>query len=170
MQYVVSMPNPGTHYFHIELNSSSREKDTMYFKMPKWMPGYYQIMNYGKAVENFTAKDNNGKNIFINKMNDNTWQMVSQKNKPFHVSYDVKADRQFVANSYIDSTHAYIDPCSMFLYIDGFLKAPVIVKINTYKNWSNIAVSLCDYASAGNGKEPSTFQVWMHQLYDPRKA
>jgi DUF1680 family protein len=33
-----------------------------------------------------------------------------------------------------------------------------------------IKVSLCDYASAGNGKEPSTFQVWIPQLYDPREA
>ena len=32
---------------------------------------------------------------------------------------------------------------------------------------SPIKVSLCDYASAGNGKEPSTFQVLMPQLYDP---
>lgn len=33
-----------------------------------------------------------------------------------------------------------------------------------------IQVSLCDYASAGNGEEPSTFQVWMPQLYDPGEA
>ncbi|CAL1518822.1 beta-L-arabinofuranosidase domain-containing protein [Chitinophaga sp. MM2321] len=30
-------------------------------------------------------------------------------------------------------------------------------------------ITLCDYASAGNGKVPATFQVWMPQLYDPRK-
>jgi hypothetical protein len=32
-----------------------------------------------------------------------------------------------------------------------------------------IPVSLCDYASAGNGEAPSSFQVWMPQLYDPRE-
>jgi uncharacterized protein len=30
------------------------------------------------------------------------------------------------------------------------------------------AISLCDYASAGNGKKPSYFMVWMPQLVDPR--
>jgi DUF1680 family protein len=30
-------------------------------------------------------------------------------------------------------------------------------------------IRLCDYASAGNGKEQSTFQVWMPQLYNPRE-
>jgi DUF1680 family protein len=32
-----------------------------------------------------------------------------------------------------------------------------------------IQVTLCDYASAGNGKIHAAFQVWMPQLYDPRK-
>lgn len=31
-----------------------------------------------------------------------------------------------------------------------------------------LPVALCDYASAGNGHSPSSFQVWMPQLYDPR--
>ena len=31
-----------------------------------------------------------------------------------------------------------------------------------------IEIILCDYASAGNGKEPSNFQVWMPQMYSPR--
>ena len=32
-----------------------------------------------------------------------------------------------------------------------------------------VRIRLCDYASAGNGKEQSTFQVWMPQLFNPRK-
>jgi DUF1680 family protein len=33
-----------------------------------------------------------------------------------------------------------------------------------------VQIRLCDYASAGNGKEQSTFQVWMPQLFNPRKS
>ena len=33
-----------------------------------------------------------------------------------------------------------------------------------------VQIRLCDYASAGNGKEQSTFQVWMPQLFNPRKG
>lgn len=106
------------------------------------MPGYYQIMNYGRAVENFAAKDNSGKSLPVNMINDNTWQIATAKNKSFHVSYDVKADRKFVANSFIDSTHAYIAPCGMFLYMDGFFKSPVTLKINSYKDWNKIATGL----------------------------
>lgn len=162
MQYIVSMPDPGNHYFHVELYCSGPGKDTIDFKMPEWMPGYYQIMNYGRAVENFVAKDNIGKSILINKIHDNTWQIVAKKNKPFYISYDVKADRKFVANSYIDSTHAYIVPCSMFLYIDGFIKTPVRLKINNYKDWSKIATGLESVPGKKNEFTAPDFDI----LYD----
>ena len=32
-----------------------------------------------------------------------------------------------------------------------------------------VSVYLCDYASAGNGKERSTYAVWMPQLFDAQK-
>jgi hypothetical protein len=32
-----------------------------------------------------------------------------------------------------------------------------------------VELDLCDYASAGNGKEQSAFEVWMPQLYSARK-
>lgn len=32
-----------------------------------------------------------------------------------------------------------------------------------------IEVTLCDYASAGNGTVPTAFKVWLSQVYDPRK-
>ena len=39
LQYTVSMPRPATHYYHIELYCTGWSKDTLDFKMPKWMPG-----------------------------------------------------------------------------------------------------------------------------------
>jgi hypothetical protein len=32
-----------------------------------------------------------------------------------------------------------------------------------------VEIRLCDYASAGNGKEQSAFNVWMPQLYSGRE-
>ena len=45
--------------------------------------------------------------------------------------------------------------------------ASFIPESYTEEEPSPIKVSLCGYASAGNGKQPSTFQVWMPQLYEP---
>ena len=88
LQYTVSMSQPSNHFFHVELNAGGWNMDTLNFKMPQWMPGYYQIMNYAKAVENFSAKDNKGKDITAKKLNENSWQIVVAKNKTFKPTWN----------------------------------------------------------------------------------
>ena len=78
--------------------------------MPQWMPGYYQIMDYAKYLEDIQATDKNGNILPIKKINDNTWEIADLKKDSFIINYSIRTDRQFVANSYVDSTHAYIVP------------------------------------------------------------
>jgi predicted metalloprotease with PDZ domain len=142
LHYVISIPEPASHTYCIELHSEGWKQDTIYLKMPNWMPGYYQIMDYAKSVENILAKDENGKNIAIEKTNDNTWIIHGIKNKSFLISYTIRTNRQFVANSYVDSTHAYLVPENTFLYVDGFLHIPVSVKVRINPEWDKIATGL----------------------------
>ena len=141
MKFTVSMPNPENHYFHIELNCSGWKEETIVFKMPNWMPGYYQMMDYGKMVENFEAKCNN-KNVAVKKLADNAWEIKVTKNKSFSLSYNVKAEKVFVANSFLDATHAYLVPCSLFVYLNENLSIPVSVKIAGTKAGMKIATGL----------------------------
>jgi dihydrofolate reductase len=108
LQYVLSIPKPESNYCHVDVQVKAWRGDTVYFKMPKWMPGYYQLMNYAKAVENISAKDENGKSINLKRVNENTWTIAGAKRKSFTLSYDVKAKKKFVANSIVDATHAYL--------------------------------------------------------------
>jgi len=142
LHYNVSMPQPKTHRFHMEFLVSGLNKDTILFKMPNWTPGYYQLMSYANCIENITAKDGSGKSISINKVNNNTWSIIGFKGKSFQLIYDVKSERLFVANSFIDSTHAYLSPANNFVYIDGFLKSPVSVKVFQNPLWNRIATGL----------------------------
>ena len=140
--YVVSFPKSSKHTCNVELHGSKWKQDTIHLKMPQWMPGYYQLMGYAKSVENILAKDEKGKNIPVEKINDNTWAIAGIKNKSFLVSYTIRTDRQFVANSYVDSAHAYLIPENTFLYTAGFLHTPVSVNILIRKEWHKIATGL----------------------------
>lgn len=140
--YIISIPNPNNHTYHVQLNTNGWNQDSIYFKMPNWMPGYYQIMNYSNDVNNMLAKDNQGKEMPLKKINSNTWVIINQKNKAFKIEYDIITSRQFVANSYIDAEHAYIIPENTFLYVDGYLNFPVSVLINNNPLWNKIATGL----------------------------
>ena len=142
IQYSVSMPEPSNHLFHVILNCKGLEEDTIDFKMPRWMPGYYQIMDYSDEVRNFSANNSNGKNVPINKVDRNTWCAIPGKNTSFSISYDVYSDKKFVACNYLDTTHGYIITAATFMYIDGHLDIPVNLKIIPFSGWKDIATGL----------------------------
>ncbi len=161
-EYTISIPHPETHTYHVDLYCKGLNKDTAIFKLPKWTPGYYQIMNYEKAVENFTIKNNNGKPISFTSTNENTWQVLLSKVRSFHISYDIKTDRQFVANSYVDSSHAYIIPSASFLYVPEHLNYPVSVTVDPVKDWANMATGLEKVSNKSNEFKAANFDI----LYD----
>jgi predicted metalloprotease with PDZ domain len=161
MVYTVETSGAATHQFHVQLQTSGWNQDTINFKMPKWSPGYYQLLNYGNAVENVTAKDSRNSNLTVRKINDNTWSIAGVKNKKFSLSYDVKAEKQFVAQSYLDSARAYIIPGAAFMYADGFLNNPVTTRVETNKAWT-FATGLEPVAGKANEFTAQDFDV----LYD----
>lgn len=162
MQYTISMPDLANHLFHIDLTCKNMNRDTIDFKMPKWMPGYYQIMNYSAQLKNFSASNFNGKSIPFAKPTDNTWRIVTEKNSLINISYDVYSARNFVANNYLDTTHAYIIPEATFLYIDGHLDIPVQLTILQFRGWKDIATGLNKVVGKTNEFTSPDFDI----LYD----
>ena len=138
-QFTLSVPNPASHSYHVELNISRFDVDTLILKMPQWTPGYYQIMNYCESIENLSVKNKRGDDIPFSTVNCNTWRIPDSKNRELIVNYDINTTRKFVANSYVDSTHAYIVPANTFMYVDGYLDNQVHVMILKNPKWSDIA-------------------------------
>jgi predicted metalloprotease with PDZ domain len=162
LSYTLSFPKAELHYCHVVLQVKNGNEDSLHFKMPQWMPGYYQIMNYSKSVENISARDTQGKSIVLKQKNSNTWSIGGIRNKTFVISYDVKADRKFVANSYVDTTRAYLASTGIFLYADGYLKLPVSVKIKSGQRWKSIATGLDPVAGKSDEFTAPDFDI----LYD----
>jgi len=162
LHYTVSIPQPASHTYNVELNCSNFKQDTIRLKMPRWMPGYYQIMDYPKSVENMMVKDGKGNSIPVEKINENTWSIAGVKNKSFSVNYTIRTNRQFVANSYVDSAHAYIIPANTFLYVDGQLNIPVSVSLSFNSDWKKVATGLETVANKPNEFTAPDFDI----LYD----
>ena len=140
--YSVSIPDPANHVYQMELSTSGWDRDTILFMIPNWMPGYYQMMNYSDDIYNIIAEDEQGIELPLYKVSNNSWQVWDVRNKAFSISYDIRTKRQFVANSYVDSLHAYIVPSNSFLYVEGHINSPVSVKINKHSDWNNTVSGL----------------------------
>ncbi|WP_439489833.1 M61 family metallopeptidase [Algoriphagus sp.] len=139
--YHISIDNPENQSLQVSLDLLVGDQDTLILKMPNWTPGYYQLMNYSEQVSRVSARVKDGTEIPISQLNPNTWQLISGQNSQIKLSYEVKADKKFVANSLLDSKHAYLVPAGVFMYLDGEINSPATVTIDA-DQWPDVATGL----------------------------
>ena len=162
MQYHISMENAASHVYHIVLDCKTTAA-VLDFKICAWTPGYYQIMNYAKNIENFKVTDAAGNSITWETPFQNTWRVHSSNVPSIKITYDVKASTQFVANAYLDETRGYIVPGALFLYLDSELRHPVTVQVQPNKGWKNLVATGLDSIP---GKQNTFYASNFDVLYD----
>jgi predicted metalloprotease with PDZ domain len=163
MSYTVSMEKVAEHYYHVVLNCKNVKGETQDFKICAWTPGYYQIMDFAKAVENFQATDAAGKNIEWEKPSKNIWRVHNNKAGSVVLTYELKAVVPFVGNVFLDETRGYITPGGLFLYLDNELRNPVTVQMKPYSKWRNLVATGLDSIP---GRNNTFFAANFDVLYD----
>ncbi|UII26619.1 M61 family peptidase [Fulvivirga maritima] len=148
IHFTVSMADPASHTFHVEMICSHVKEDQLELKMPVWTPGYYQILDFPGNVKNFNASAD-GNTIDFTKKDKNTWLLATGKAKEIVISYDVVATKEFVAEPYLGSSRGYILPGGVFLYPENRIESAISIKINHPDYWPDIATGL----SQGDNKD-----------------
>ena len=140
-QYKLSMPEPHTHYFDVEIKISGNSKDTIDLIMPVWAPGSYLVREFAKSIEDFKA-EGESETLNSEKVNKNTWRIYKTEGKDIKVSYKVYAFELSVRTSFLNSEHGYINGTSVFMYQEGKKDAPLTVKIEPYNEWKKVSTAL----------------------------
>ncbi len=145
--YVLSMPQPQTHYFEVEMQLSdiatateAKKNGYVDLKMPVWTPGSYLIREYAKNVEDFRAFGNN-QPLKAEKIRKNAWRIYTTDDH-FSVRYRVYAYELSVRTSFLDDSHGYINGATLFLFHDQLKNIPLRVVINPYQDWKQISTGL----------------------------
>jgi predicted metalloprotease with PDZ domain len=150
--YTLSMDEPSSHRYHVVFHCAGLGGPAVDLKMPAWMPGYYQLLDYAKNVQNFRAVGEKGKELGWEKTSPNTWRVenpagpgaasLATQRAGITVSYDVLAAKAFVAQPWLDSTRAYVAPAGVFFYVDGYIHQPVTVEVKPWPGWNKAAAGL----------------------------
>lgn len=163
MSFVVSVPDPSNHLFHVQLTYTGAMKKSLRFFMCSWTPGFYEIADFGGAVSNFSATNKSGKALDWKKGAEGTWDVESDGKSSLMLSYDVKADNPFIANANLNENYGYFVTGAIFMYLNEELKHPLTVQIKPYKEWpQTVATGLDQWAAGSNIFLVQNFDV----LYD----
>jgi len=142
LAFTVSMEHPNTHYYHVVFRCEGLKGETLDFKLPVWTPGFYQIMDYSRNVQNFRAEDQTGSSLAWEKTAKNAWRVRTGGSASVTVSYDVYAFTRFVAESYLDDETGFISPTGVFMHIAGRIHHPVTVEIKPCAEWKQVSTGL----------------------------
>lgn len=59
----------------VTLETPAIKESKIIYNMPKIVPGTYQIYDFGQYVMDFKAFDVNGKSLYVNRLDDNRWEI-----------------------------------------------------------------------------------------------
>ena len=91
VSYIVTIPQPHTHVFSVEMRIDGAAAGTLDVSMPVWTPGSYLVREYERHVVSFAAKDVAGKPLPCRKLDKNTWRIATDRSSPIAIEYDVYA-------------------------------------------------------------------------------
>lgn len=146
IRHSLRMEAPHTHYFdvttEVDISASAQKKKYVDFKMAAWTPGSYLIREFAKNVERVQASVD-GKKSSITKINKNTWRVaVSPGQSKIILSYSVYAFELSVRTSFLDDSHGYINPASVFLYVPEYAKSAQELTVIPFKEFKKVSTAM----------------------------
>jgi len=158
VNYKVSMSQPHTHYYEVEMNVIDHQKDYFDIQMPVWSPGSYLVREFSKSVEDVHATFNK-KLLKTKKINKNTWRVYAEKANNVIINYKVYAFELSVRTSFLDASHAYFNGTSMFMFVDELRDNPSTLTLKPHPDWKKISTSLPKTAGKGFVYEAPNYDI-----------
>jgi len=163
ISFTVAMPRPHTHLFEVQV-AIKRAVDGPQQEslvMPVWTPGSYLVREFARHVQDFAATTPAGQPLKWEKVNKNTWRIVTNGARDWQATYRVYANELSVRTSELNSSHAFWNNANILTYLDGFLKSPSTVRVLAPDVWK-VATGLPAVPGQKNTFRAEDFDV----LYD----
>lgn len=87
-QFTIDLVNVSNDEVNVELKCPQLKDDTVRYELPKIVPGTYSIYDYGRFIDNFSAKDREGEQLEVKHDDENTWT-ISNASKLSKITYSV---------------------------------------------------------------------------------
>src|SRR6266446_2706005 len=87
--YTVSIKNPPSHLYDIEVSIKGIREASVALAMPAWSPGIYRIENYARNVQDFHASNARNQPLKSEQTDKQTWRITKQAADDVEVHYQV---------------------------------------------------------------------------------
>lgn len=170
VRYTLSLPEPQTHHCVVELEAEGVH-DTARLVLPSWTPGSYLMREFPRNVVALQAADGAGRTLAARKTDKNSWEVSAPADGRLRARYIVYADELSVRTSHLDSTHGFINPAGVFMYLDGRQGEEHTVEVRAPNGWRTTTaleeVAPATFRAAGYDQlADSPLEIGTHEVID----
>lgn len=135
LSYRLAMPQPHTHLYEVTMTIGQARAGELDVSMPTWTPGSYLQREFARHVQDFAARDGQGRPLRWTKVDKATWRVMNGTGGTVEVFYRVYANELATQTSHLDADHAYFNGSSIFMYVPGAKDRPHRLKFDPPAGW-----------------------------------
>ncbi|HET6226864.1 MAG TPA: peptidase M61 [Bacteroidia bacterium] len=166
--FLVDLTDCRNDQLRIELTVSGITENEVIYRIPKIVPGTYEIYNFGKYISDFLAVDSNGVELNVEQLDKNSWK-ITQAEKLSKITYkvddtwDAAPDPEFVfepgGSNFEEGSNFVLNTHCLFGYFDGMIRKPYEIKIKHASNF----YGACSLTDVTYDKDIDTYHVPNYQ-------
>lgn len=126
--YLITCKNPPSHFIEIIIKQKAKA-DTMYYQLPTWRPGRYELANYAQNLRDFNVCNEYGSQLSFKKTTKDRWEIEGKDAKEIVITYQYYANQLDAGASYADENQLYINPVNCLGYFEGEVDNPLELQI-----------------------------------------
>ncbi len=135
MRYRLSLPEPHSHLFHVELEIE-RPGEAAEVVFPVWTPGSYLVREFARHVEQLSADDGGGRTLPVERV-DKHRLIVRAGGAPRAVlRYRVYANELTVRTAHLDGSHGYLNPAAVLPFVRGRERERHVLAVDPPAGWT----------------------------------
>jgi predicted metalloprotease with PDZ domain len=135
MRYRLSLPEPHTHLFHVEVEIE-RPAGAVELVFPVWTPGSYLVREFARHVEQVSAADGGGRALPLERLDKHRFRVDAGDAARAVLRYRVYANELTVRTAHLDGTHAYLNPAAVLPFVRGRAGEPHVLAVDAPAGWS----------------------------------
>jgi predicted metalloprotease with PDZ domain len=135
MRYRLSMPEPHSHLFHVELRAD-RPGHALEVVFPVWTPGSYLVREFARHVEGMTVDDGAGNPLTLERLDKHRFLVRGAAAPRAVLRFRVYANELTVRTAHLDGSHGYLNPAAVLPQVLGREHEPHVLEIVPPAGWS----------------------------------
>jgi len=120
ISYRVAVGGTGDRAFHVTVELPvPAGRDTFLVSLPAWTPGSYEILNFARYVHGFAATTADGRALFWDKLDKDTWRIATGGARQVVVTFQTNPDSVALELCRIGPDFAFLNGADLFPYPEG---------------------------------------------------